>query len=224
MSSHFTSTDRTRLRRRPQRGSSDRALGYAILDEALFCSVGFAIRDQPFVIPMVFARWDDRIVLHGAPASRLLELAETGARVCVTATLIDGLVLARSAMHHSMNYRSIVVLGTLSELSSPVEKREALSRVIEHALPGRTAHARPPSDKELAATKVLALSIEEASIKVRSGGPVDDDADLDSECWAGVLPLALTAQPPVADEAHPPTARTPPELFRYQRRVRSVEG
>ena len=210
-------TERTTIHRKPARGSHDRALAYAILDEALYCSVGFVVEGQPFVIPMVFARWDERLILHGAPASRLLKLGSGGAQVCVSVTLVDGLVLARSAMHHSMNYRSVVILGTLTELTSVDEKEQALLRVVEHALRGRSQVARPPNARELAATRVLAMPIEEASVKQRSGGPIDDEADLSYPCWAGVLPLSLVAGRPQVDDAHPPFGSPPPELAAYQR-------
>ena len=216
-SSKLTATERTTVRRKPARGSYDRALAYSILDEALYCSVGFVAEGQPFVIPMVFARWDDRIILHGAPASRLLKVGSGGAPVCVSTTLIDGLVLARSAMHHSMNYRSVVMVGSLSELTSLDEKEQALLRVVEHALRGRSQVARPPNARELAATRVLAMPIEEASVKCRSGGPIDDEADFTYPCWAGVLPLSLIAGEPEADDAHPSFGPPPPELAAYQR-------
>ena len=151
----FEVTDQTRIRRKPERGSYDRALAYAILDEALTCAVGFAVDGQPYVIPMIFARWEDRLVLHGAPASRLLKAGAAGVPICVTGTSIAGLVLARSAMHHSMNYRSVMALGLATELTDADQKRQALARVVEHALPGRTADTRAPNDKELASTRVL---------------------------------------------------------------------
>jgi len=210
-------TPRTTLRRKPARGSHDRALAYSILDEALHCSVGFVVDQQPYVVPTVFARWDDRLILHGAPASRMLKTAATGAPACVTVTLVDGLVLARSAMHHSLNYRSVVVLGSLFEITSADEKIEAFRRVVEHVVPGRSRACRPPSEKELAATRVLALPIDEASVKVRAGDPLDDEADLGSEWWAGVVPLVLCALPPVADRSHPPPIDAPPALHTYRR-------
>lgn len=210
-------TARTAVRRRRDRASYDRQAAYAILDEALVCSVGFVADGQPFVTPMVFARWGDRLVLHGAQASRLSAQARAGAPLCVTVTLIDGLVLARSAMHHSMNYRSVVILGAAREITAEADKRLALALVVDHAVPSRARATRPPSDAELAATAVLVVDIDEASIKVRSGGPVDDEADLALEHWAGVLPLRLAAGPPIPDRAHPPSASVPPELLDYRR-------
>ena len=193
----FTTTPRTRLRRIPDRGSYDRAAIAAILDEALFCHVGFAAEDgQPYVIPTIHARLGDELVFHGARASRLL--ASMAGPVCVTVTLIDGLVLARSVFHHSMNYRSVVVLGTAVEITDPDRKRRALDAIVEHVAPGRSAVARPPSPKELAATRVMALPLDEVSAKVRTGPPIDDPEDLERPCWAGVVPLTLGAGEPIA--------------------------
>lgn len=216
--STFTATPSTTIRRIPARGSYDRALAYAILDEALHCSVGFAVAGEPYVIPMAFARWDDRLVLHGAPASRLLGTLASGIRLCATVTLIDGLVFARSAFHHSMNYRSVVVLGNATELIDLDEKRIALARLVDHVLPGRSQSARAPNQKELVSTRVLALPIEEASIKVRSGGPLDDENDADVDCWSGHVPLTLAALPPIPDEKYRPLAAVPKELVGYRRR------
>jgi nitroimidazol reductase NimA-like FMN-containing flavoprotein (pyridoxamine 5'-phosphate oxidase superfamily) len=213
----FEVTEQTRLRRVPARGSYDRALAYAILDEALTCSVGFAVDGQPYVIPMVYARWEDRLVLHGAPASRLLKAGTAGVPMCVTVTIVDGLVLARSAMHHSMNYRSVVVLGLATEITDRDEKLLALERAVEHVLPGRSASARPPNEKELVSTRVLTLPLEQVSIKQRSGGPLDDEEDLSVPCWAGVLPLRLTALPAVPDPKHAPLVAQPAALSHYTR-------
>ncbi len=185
-----------RIRRLPQRGSYDRAVIDAILDEGLFCSVGIATATGPAVIPMAYARRGDELVLHGAPASRLLKTAAGGAPVCVAVTLLDGLVLARSAFHHSLNYRSAVLFGVARELTDPQDKAAALQAVVEHLLPGRSADARPPNEKELAATRVLAVRIDAASAKRRSGGPLDDAADDAWPCWAGDLPLALSPLAP----------------------------
>jgi nitroimidazol reductase NimA-like FMN-containing flavoprotein (pyridoxamine 5'-phosphate oxidase superfamily) len=213
----FEVTDQTRLRRKPDRGSYDRGLAYSILDEALTCSVGFALNGQPYVIPMVLARWDDRLVLHGAPASRLLKTGAAGVPVCVTVTILDGLVLARSAMHHSMNYRSVVVLGVATEITEREEKLAALARVVDHMMPGRSADARPPDAKELASTRVLAVPLERVSTKVRAGGPLDDEEDLGVACWAGVVPVALTALPALPDPLHAPLVPAPPAVTAYKR-------
>ena len=208
---------RTTIRRIPERGSYDRALVYAILDEGLLASVGFALDGQPYVLPMAYARWQDEIVLHGAAASRLLKQGAARVPLCVTVTLLDGLVLARSAFHHSMNYRSAVILGVARELTDPTEKRAALAALVEHVLAGRSASARPANDKELAATRVLALPIEEASAKVRTGGPLDDEEDLAVMAWAGHLPLALGAGPPIPDARAPVLAGPPENLVQYRR-------
>ncbi|HXU65301.1 MAG TPA: pyridoxamine 5'-phosphate oxidase family protein [Polyangia bacterium] len=204
-----------RLRRLPQRGSYDRAVIHAILDEGLFCSVGIATADGPVVIPMAYARLGDEVVLHGAPASRLLQAAGGGTPVCVTVTLLDGLVLARSAFHHSLNYRSAVLFGVARELTDAGEKAAALRAVVEHLLPGRSAAARPPTPKELAATRVLAMRVDAASAKRRSGGPLDDAADQDWPCWAGEVPLALVAQAPRPTTEGSPPGPPPPAIAGY---------
>lgn len=205
------------VHRSPARASYDRALAYSILDEALFCVVAWVADGQPYAIPMAFARLDDSVILHGSTASRLLKLGQSGARVAITVTLVDGLVLARSAMHHSLNYRSVMILGELTEIVSRAEKLKALARVVDHVLPNRSNSARPPNTKELAATRVLGLPIEEASVKVRCGGPLDIAADLSYPCWAGVLPLGLAVFPAIPDAAHPPLLPEPEELRRYFR-------
>jgi nitroimidazol reductase NimA-like FMN-containing flavoprotein (pyridoxamine 5'-phosphate oxidase superfamily) len=216
-STKFAATDRTRVHRRPERASYDRALAYSILDEALFGSVGFIFEGEPVVIPMAIARWDDRLLLHGAPASGVLRAGAAGARVCVTVTLLDGIVLARSAMHHSLNYRSVVVLGSAVEIDDTEEKRRALVRIVDHVLPGRSAGVRPPSEKELRATRVLALPIDEASVKTRSGGPLDEEEDLKLACWAGELPVRSCVLDPIPDGIHAPCSAVPPELATYGR-------
>jgi nitroimidazol reductase NimA-like FMN-containing flavoprotein (pyridoxamine 5'-phosphate oxidase superfamily) len=213
----FPVTPRTQVHRKPARASYDRALAYAILDEALFASVGFVEDGQPYVIPMAFARLDDRVVLHGPPASRLQRLLAGGAPICVTVTLLDGVVLARSAMHHSVNYRSVVILGAASELTAEADKRAALARLIDHVAPGRSRASRPPHDGELRATRVFTVPLEEVSIKRRAGGPIDADADLELPYWAGVVPIDARARPPVPDAAHPPRAPLPEGLASYDR-------
>jgi nitroimidazol reductase NimA-like FMN-containing flavoprotein (pyridoxamine 5'-phosphate oxidase superfamily) len=161
--------------------------------------VGFVDAGQPFVIPTAFARVGDRIYIHGSAASRMIRVLATGAPACVTVTLLDGLVLARSAFHHSINYRSVVVLGTASEISDPVEKRRALDAIVEHIAPGRLAEVRAPSEGELRATRVVAFALDEASAKLRAGPPKDDEEDYALPVWAGELPLRLTPLAPVAD-------------------------
>jgi hypothetical protein len=192
-------TPRTTLARLPARGSHDGATIAAILDEALFCHVGFVVDGQPYVIPTIHARVGETLYVHGSAASRMLRTLAGGVAACVTASLIDGLVLARSAFHHSMNYRSVVVLGTAHPVQEPEEKRTALRAVVEHVVPGRWEETRPPSEKEMKQTLVLALALEEASAKVRTGPPLDDEEDYALPCWAGVIPLRLAALDPVPD-------------------------
>lgn len=214
-------TKHTTVHRRPARGSYDRAAAYSILDEALHCVVAVVDDGRPFVMPMVLARWDDRLILHGSRASRLLRRAQDSA-VCVTTILVDGLVLARSAMHHSMNYRSVVVLGRAVELVERDEKLEALRRVVDHGFPGRSLASRPPSEAELQATMVVALLIEEASVKVRAGGPLDDDEDLSLPHWAGVIPLRMVGDAPIGDPLHPPPGQAPEVPARYSPRLKGT--
>jgi uncharacterized protein len=193
-------TDRTRLRRKADRGSHDRAVVDAVLDEALICHVGFAIDDQPTVIPMIHARLGDRLYLHGANGNHLLRSLASGVEVCVTATLLDGLVLARSAFHHSMNYRSVVIFGVAERVDDADEKRRAVEAVVEHVVPGRMGDTRPPTAEELRATLVVRVPVAEASAKIRTGPPIEEPGDLDLDYWAGELPLRLTPAVPVPDE------------------------
>lgn len=215
----FPITDLTRVQRQPARASYDRALAYAILDEALVCSIGFIADGQAHVLPMSFARLDDRLVFHGAPTSRLMQCLAEGQRICVTVTLLDGLVLARSAMHHSLNYRSVVVFGTPVEITAPEQKLAALARLVEHVVPGRSKETRPPNPQELQATRVVALPLEEVSVKSRRGGPNDSASDFDLPYWAGVIPLALKASPPVPDPTRPPNVPVPESASGYERGV-----
>lgn len=196
----FTPTERTRVVREPQRGVYDREAIYKILDEGLVCHVGFSTEGQPFVIPTLYARVGDDIFFHGSAASRMLRGAAEGARVCVTVTLTDGIVLARSVFNHSMNYRSVVALGTATLVDEPQEKLAALHAFAEKILPGRWQDARQPNLKELKATSVLRLPLTEISAKVRSGPPIDDEADYELPIWAGVIPLRMAAGAPVRDE------------------------
>jgi len=186
--------DRIRIKREPQRGVYDRETIEAILDEALLCHVGFEVEGQPYVIPTLHARVGDKLYVHGSAASRLLRHAESGAPVCVTVTLFDGLVLAKSVFNHSVNYRSAVVFGTAT-LVDGVEKVEALRALTEQLAPGRWEEARQPTDQELKATWILALPLDEASAKVRTGGPEDEPEDVDLPVWAGVVPVHLAAEP-----------------------------
>ena len=185
----FPPTGRTTVRRLPQRGVYDKAAVYAILDEGFICHVGFAIDGQPYVIPTGYARSGDEIFLHGSAASRMLHTLGDGLDVCVTVTLVDGFVLSRSAFHHSINYRSVVMMGRARVLEDPAEKTAAMRCFTNHILPGRWDEVRSPSDQELKATMVLALPLREVSAKVRQGPPVEDERDLDRPAWAGVVPL-----------------------------------
>jgi uncharacterized protein len=186
------------VRRLRERGHYERATLHAILDEAFYCHVGFVAERQPYVVPTIHARDGERLYIHGSVASRMLKSLRGGISVCVTVTLLDGLVLARSAFHHSMNYRSVMVLGTAVELAG-APKLRALERIVERVLPGRCAEVRGPNAKELKATTVLALPIEEASAKIRTGPPADAQADYALPYWAGVLPLRVVAGEPQPD-------------------------
>ena len=192
-------TERTQLRRLPARGSHQPEVIRAILDAAFLAHVGFQVKGQPFVIPTLFGREGDKLYLHGSAASRMLGQLGTGVPACVTVTLVDGLVLARSAFHHSMNYRSVVAFGTARKIEDPAQKEHALLVISEHLIAGRWNDVRGPSEKELKATAVLEFSIEEASSKVRQGPPLDDEEDYSLPVWAGVLPLELAAKTPIAD-------------------------
>jgi len=202
-------TARTRVRRVPARASYDRAAIDAILDEALVCHVGFVHEAQPYVLPTTYARVGDALYLHGSAASRMLRGLRDGIPVCVTVTLLDGLVLARSAFHQSMNYRSVVILGVATEVTDEAERLRALEAVVEHVLPGRWREVRQPSAQELRATLVLRLPILEVSAKIRTGGPLDEPEDLGWPCWAGHVPVRLTALPPVPDGTIPAGAPAP---------------
>jgi hypothetical protein len=192
-------TTRTKLRRLPKRGAHDRPTIDAILDEALISHVGFVHDGKPAVIPTLHARVGDEVLIHGSAASRMLRALATGIDACLTATLIDGLVLARSAFHHSINYRSVVLYGTARLVEEPDERERALEAFTERLVPGRWAEVRWPTRKELKATTVLRLPIEEGSAKVRSGPPIDDEPDYALDVWAGVVPLTLTRGVPVPD-------------------------
>jgi nitroimidazol reductase NimA-like FMN-containing flavoprotein (pyridoxamine 5'-phosphate oxidase superfamily) len=196
---NFTPASRTRLKRLPLRAEYDRAAVYRILDEAFICHVGFAQDGQPVVIPTGYARVDDRLYLHGSAASRMLRSLASGIDVCVTVTLVDGLVLARSAFHHSINYRSVVIFGCATMVEAEEEKMAALRAFSDHVVPERWDDVREPNSLELRATLVLALPLDEVSAKVRTGPPIDDKADLSLPVWAGVVPLHLAAGAPIPD-------------------------
>jgi uncharacterized protein len=192
-------TQHTKVKRHPERGAYDRATIDSILDEALICHVGFVVDGRPFVIPTIHARDGDNLYIHGSPGSRMLRTTKEGVDICVTVTLLDGLVLARSVYNHSMNYRSVVVLGRAREVTDQEEKLRAMQRVVEHVVPGRWDDARRPNDGELKGTTILSLPLDEASAKIRSGPPTDDDADLELPVWAGVIPLGIESSKPLPD-------------------------
>lgn len=209
---------RTKLKRLPKRGAFERETIYHILDEGFVCHVGFAVENQPFVIPTGYARKGDNLIVHGSAASRMMRNLSEKIEVCVTVTLVDGLVLARSAFHHSVNYRSVVVFGQAVIISDENEKFEALRALTEHIVPGRWAQVRPPTKNELKATTVLSLPLEEASAKIRTGSPVDDEEDYELNVWAGIVPLHLTAERPVDDERLKDGIGVPQNLLNYSRK------
>jgi nitroimidazol reductase NimA-like FMN-containing flavoprotein (pyridoxamine 5'-phosphate oxidase superfamily) len=209
-------TPRTTLKRRVQRGSYDRAVVNAILDEGLVCHIGFTVDGQPFVTPTTYARIDDRLYIHGSIASRMLKNLATGVPMCFTVTLLDGLVLARSAFHHSMNYRSVMVFGTAFEVKDPAERFRAFEAVVNHMMPGRFNATRQPDEQELKATSVLALDINEASAKVRNGPVSDAEEDYALPYWAGVLPMKLMPQSPIPDARLPAGVPVPVEVSTYR--------
>jgi uncharacterized protein len=200
MSQASTPTPRTRVVREPHRGVYDRETAYRILDEGFLCHVGFVVDGQPFVIPTSYGRKDESLFIHGSAASRMLKNMKEALPVCVTVTLVDGLVLARSIFNHSMNYRSVVVLGRAALVDDAAQKLEALHLLSEHIIPGRWANVRQPSERELKQTSVLRLPIEEFSSKVRTGPAIDDEEDYSFPTWAGVLPVAMKIGEPIVDE------------------------
>jgi nitroimidazol reductase NimA-like FMN-containing flavoprotein (pyridoxamine 5'-phosphate oxidase superfamily) len=208
---------RTTLKRLPKRGHHDRETIDRILDEGFICHVGFVVDGQPFVIPTGYARADDRLFIHGSQASRMLRALKTGIDVCVTITLIDGLVLARSAFHHSMNYRSVVIFGRAVPIEEREEKLNALFALSEHMIPGRWKEARQPNEAELQQTTVLSLPIDEASAKIRTGPPLDDEKDYAMSVWAGVLPMRLQFENPISDPRLPVNIEVPDYVLGYKR-------
>jgi len=197
--SKFQPTQRTQVKRLPDRGAYDSETVFKILDEGLICHVGFSVDGQPYVIPTGFARVEDTLYVHGSAASRMLRTLAEGVQVCVTVTLLDGLVLARSAFHHSMNYRSVVMLGRATLVSDAAEKIKALEAFTEHIVRGRWNDVRLPTESELKATTVLALPLAEVSAKIRTGPPKDDAEDYELPIWAGVVPLTIAPAAPIAD-------------------------
>ena len=213
----FPILERNRVRRVPKRGQYDKDTIYRILDEGLVCHVGVVEDGQPVVIPMNYARRDDTVILHGAPASRLVKYVQAGRPVCVTVTLLDGLVLARSVYHHSMNYRSAVVFGRGRLIEAEKEKLAVLEVLTENILPGRWQVARRPNRQELDATAIVSIAIESASAKVRTGPPADDEDDYQLPVWAGVVPIRQQALTPVRDPRLSEDTRVPPSVSNYRR-------
>ncbi|MDP9160207.1 MAG: pyridoxamine 5'-phosphate oxidase family protein [Acidobacteriota bacterium] len=211
-------TSRTRVVREPDRAVYDRAAAYEILDEGFICHVGFSLEGQPYVIPTSYGRDGDVLYIHGSAASRMLRSLESGIPVCVTVTLLDGLVLARSIFNHSMNYRSVVVLGTALGVKDPAEKLKVLRLLSEHILPGRWDDSRQPNEKELKATTALRLPITEFSAKVRQGPVVDDEEDYAFPTWAGIVPLTMKTGIPINDGRLDPTFEVPEYAKNYSRK------
>jgi nitroimidazol reductase NimA-like FMN-containing flavoprotein (pyridoxamine 5'-phosphate oxidase superfamily) len=213
----FPQTERTTLKRLPKRGAYDRQLVYGILDEGFICHVGFTVKGQPFVIPTGYARVDEQLFIHGSQVSRMLRTLSSGIDVCVAVTLVDGLVLARSAFHHSINYRSVVMFGRARIVDDREAKLAALFAFSEQVIPGRWNDVREPTEQELKATTVLALPLVEVSAKVRTGPPIDDEEDYALNVWAGVLPLRIAAGAPISDPRLPETIEPPSYTLKYSR-------
>ena len=210
-------TDRTTLKRLPERGRFDRATVDAILDEGIICHLGFVHEGQPMVVPTIHGRLDDTVYVHGSVASRMLRTLTGGDPACLTVTLLDGLVVARSGFHSSMNYRSAMLLGPLRLVDDEAERARALDVIVEHVIPGRVADLREPTGAERRQTTVLALAIDEGSAKVRTGGPHDDDEDLDTDVWAGVVPLTIKAGTPIPSDDLKAAVHVPDYLSAYRR-------
>ena len=213
----FVPTERTQVRRLPKRAVYDREAIYRILDEGLVCHVGFVVDGQPVLIPTGYGRDGDTLYVHGSAASRMLRDLAKGVEVSIAVTLLDGLVLARSAFHHSMNYRSVVIFGTAAVVEDQTTKREALRAFTEHITPGRWREVRPPTESELKATTVLAIPLKEMSAKVRTGPPLDDEEDYSLPVWAGVLPLELRSEQPMADSRLSASIQVPDYVRHYDR-------
>ena len=217
MSKELAQTDRTKVKRLPKRGNFDRETIYSIFDEGFVCHVGFTAHGQTFVIPTGYARHGDTLLIHGSAASRMMRNLAGGIDVCVTVTLLDGLVLARSAFHHSVNYRSVVIFGKAKLIEDEQEKLEALYAFTEHIVPNRWNEIREPTELELKATTVLALPLEEASAKIRTGDPVDDAEDYEMDVWAGVIPLKIKAEKPEDDSRLKEGISAPDYVLKYER-------
>jgi nitroimidazol reductase NimA-like FMN-containing flavoprotein (pyridoxamine 5'-phosphate oxidase superfamily) len=213
----YEPTDRTRVRRKADRGTYDRATVHAILDEALVAHVAFVVDGRPWSVPMTYARIGDDLYLHGARGNHALRSLADGAPACVVVTLLDGLVLSRSSFHHSMNYRSVVLFGSAVEVADHEQKLRAVQAVVEHVVPGRTVSCRPPSEQELRSTLVVRLPLVEVSAKVRTGPPVEEPADLALALWAGEVPLRMVAGAPVPDADVAPGTPVPDHVVGYAR-------
>ncbi len=217
MSEILQTTEKTKLKRLPKRGSFERETIYRILDEAFVCHIGFTVDDQPFVIPTGYARVGDDLLIHGSSASRMMRAMAWEKQICVTVTLADGLVLARSAFHHSMNYRSVVIFGAAKLISDETEKMNALKAFTEHIIPNRWSEIRPPNANELKVTTILSLPLKEASAKIRTGNPVDDDEDYTLDVWAGIIPLKISAGKPIDDAKLKDGIKVPLSVSAYKR-------
>jgi len=213
----FTPTPRTTLKRLAARGTFDRSAVHAVLDEGLVCHVGFVLDGAPVILPTAYTRMGDSLYLHGSSGNRMLRSVASGAEACITVTLLDGLVLARSAFHHSMNYRSVVIFGRGERVTDADEHARSLVSLVEHVVPGRGPFVRPPNREETLQTLVVRFPIEEVSMKQRMGGPIDDEDDLALDIWAGFIPLTLTAAAPVDDPLTPPRAGVPDHAMQYRR-------
>jgi len=218
MSELLKTTEKTKLKRLPKRGNFERETVYQILDEGFVCHIGFTVDEQPFAIPTGYARIEDNLFIHGSAASRMMRAMAWEKEVCVTVTLVDGLVLARSAFHHSMNYRSVVIFGKAKVVGDEAEKFNALKAFTEHIVPNRWTEIRPPTANELKATTVLSLPITEASAKIRAGNPVDNEEDYAMNVWAGVIPLKMWAGKPIADDKLNDGISIPSYVSNYKRK------
>jgi nitroimidazol reductase NimA-like FMN-containing flavoprotein (pyridoxamine 5'-phosphate oxidase superfamily) len=214
---NFTPTDRTKIRRKPDRGTFDREVIYKILDEAFVCQVAFIADDLPFVVPTNYVRVGEELFLHGSTASRLMRTLGSGAPFCLNVTLLDGIVLSPTATGHSVNYRSVVILGTAVRIEDPAAKLSAMRDFVEYVIRGRWATVRPPSEQELKATMVLSVPLVEASAKVRTGFAVDDDAEYASSAWTGVIPFKWSAQTPIRDPRGDAAIEIPANIAQYSR-------
>ena len=212
----ITVTEKIKVKRLPKRGVYDFATIAKILDDSFVCHIGFVIDDQPFVIPIRYGRAEDMIYFHGSVGSRMLKHIKSGLGTCITVTNVDGIVLARSAFHHSINYRSVVIFGKAEEINKPVSKTEALKIITDHIIPGRWDDVRKPNEKELKQTSVFSMKIDEASAKVREGGPVDEDDDMNLNVWAGVLPLKIVPDKPIRDSGLRENIYTPDYIKNYK--------